>query len=243
MRKGVLVPAAAALLLVVAAGAWASAKVFNVLPREFDPQRTHLVQATWVAGLGCPTNAKTADADAQGHPVPGARYTDPACTVGDTRDHRVRGLVLAKTGPTSNYASATARIDDVKNIHLTELGYDIRKPMDSVDPRGSHCGAGAPRFNVRTSDGQLWFIGCNSPPGVQTVGNGWIRLRWGGSVPLMAYPQLGGPLTDISGMKVKSMEIVFDEGQDTGPDNFGMAVLDNIDVNGKLTGTGPVNAG
>jgi len=30
-----------------------------------------------------------------------------------------------------------------------------------------------------------------------------------------------------------------DEGQDTGPDNFGLAVLDNIDVNGTLIGRGP----
>jgi hypothetical protein len=32
---------------------------------------------------------------------------------------------------------------------------------------------------------------------------------------------------------------VFDEGQDTDPDFFGLAVLDNIDVNGQLIGTGP----
>jgi hypothetical protein len=35
---------------------------------------------------------------------------------------------------------------------------------------------------------------------------------------------------------------VFDEGQDTTPDNFGLAVLDNIDVNGTLVGRGD-NAG
>jgi hypothetical protein len=43
-------------------------------------------------------------------------------------------------------------------------------------------------------------------------------------------------------MTVKSIEIVFDEGQDTGPDNFGIAVLDNIDVNGVLVGRGPSKA-
>jgi len=30
-----------------------------------------------------------------------------------------------------------------------------------------------------------------------------------------------------------------DEGADTGPDNFGVAILDNIDVNGTLVGQGP----
>ena len=40
---------------------------------------------------------------------------------------------------------------------------------------------------------------------------------------------------------VKSIAIVFDEGTDTGPDFVGLAVLDNIDVNGHLAGRGPGN--
>ncbi len=33
----------------------------------------------------------------------------------------------------------------VKGVVLTQLGYDIRKPRANIlDPRGSHCGAGAP---------------------------------------------------------------------------------------------------
>jgi hypothetical protein len=38
---------------------------------------------------------------------------------------------------------------------------------------------------------------------------------------------------------VSSISILFDEGQDTGPDNFGVAILDNINVNGTLVGKGP----
>jgi hypothetical protein len=45
-----------------------------------------------------------------------------------------------------------------------------------------------------------------------------------------------GILVDITGQAVKSISIVFDEGQDIAPDNFGLAVLDNIDVNGTLVG-------
>jgi hypothetical protein len=39
---------------------------------------------------------------------------------------------------------------------------------------------------------------------------------------------------------VKSIQIVFDEGQDASGalDQFGLAVLDNIDVNGMLVGRG-----
>jgi len=41
--------------------------------------------------------------------------------------------------------------------------------------------------------------------------------------------------------EVISLAIVLDEGSDTGPDQFGLAVLDNIDVNGILVGKGPGN--
>ena len=117
------------------------------------------------------------------------------------------------------------------------MGYDIRKPAPDPDPRGSHCGAGAPRFNITTTAG-FYFLGCTSPPATtQTAGIGWVRLRWTGTPGPMAYLN-GTSLTAVTGT-VKSIEIVFDEGQDTGPDNFGAAVLDNIDINGTLVGQGP----
>src|SRR5439155_1032831 len=74
-------------------------------------------------------------------------------------------------------------------------------------------------------------IGCNSPLATVTAASaGWLRLRWTSAQLLAA-----GIATNA---QVKSITIVFDEGQDTGPDNFGLAVLDNIDVNGTLTGAG-----
>jgi len=72
------------------------------------------------------------------------------------------------------------------------------------------------------------------------VGNGWLRLRWGGAMPLLAFGPSG--LVDISQLDVRTLSIVFDEGQDTGPDNFGLAVLDNVDVNGQLVGQGATDA-
>jgi hypothetical protein len=125
----------------------------------------------------------------------------------------------------------------VKGITLTELGYDIRKPGGAVaDPRGSHCGAGAPRFNI-VAEGQLYFLGCNSPAPAVTSGDGWQRLRW--QAPVTAFGP-SGP-ADLTGLKIDSISIVFDEGQDLsgGPDQFGIAVIDNIDVNGTLVGRGP----
>ena len=168
------------------------------------------------------------------------QFTDPACPTGDSKDKRNEGLLLAKTGPTPNFATAGADLKGVKWITLTELGYDIRKPDVAVDPRGSHCGAGAPRFNVQTTD-DFYFVGCNSPPAVLAgTSPSWIRLRWGTAGCVPAFSATTGLPTCITGA-VQSISIIFDEGQDTGPDFFGLAVLDNIDVNGQLVGQGPGN--
>ena len=209
---------------------------------EFDPQKTFLVEGQWLSGIGCPTAAKTAACDPTdpncNKTVPGPAYTDPACPTGDAKDKRNEGLLLAKTGPTPNVAAAVGELKHVKGIVLTELGYDIRKAGPAVsDDRGSHCGAGAPRFNVETTTG-FFFVGCNSPaPDTQAPGDGFIRLRWGTGGTVQGFDAATGLLSPITGT-VKSITIVFDEGTDTGPDNFGLAVLDNVDVNGTLVGRG-----
>ena len=205
----------------------------TVVPFEFDPNHTSLVRAFWMRGIGCPTGATAVAFSGATTPV-----TDPACTTGDPKDSpgKNKGLLLVKTGPsTENFASAGAVLNGVKGITLTELGYDIRKGTAAVNPAGSHCGAGAPRFNVLTTDGTNHFIGCNSPPGTPlALSDSWLRLRWfavAGCVP--GFPPVCSP--------VQSITIIFDEGTDTGPDLFGLAVLDNIDVNGTLVGRGPGN--
>ena len=233
-----------AILTLTAGAAYAAAK-FSVTANEFDPAHTFLVQAQWLDGIGCPTNAGWS---ADGSTIT-SHTTDLACSTGDTSDNHNQGLLLVKTGPTANYAAAQADITGVKGTPLTELGYDIRKPgADSrFGDRGSHCGAGAPRFNVTASDGVTYdFIGCSStatPVTSELDGASWIRLRWGtGGAPMWAYAANGtqaNQLVNIQGIKVSSIQIVFDEGQDTGgPDFFGLAVLDNVDVNGTLVGRG-----
>src|SRR5579862_982481 len=156
LSKGIL--AGVAIATVVATGAWAAANFNNVVPQEFDPGHTFLVQAAWLNGIGCPTSA-----DVAVYPATKPTTTYTACATGDTKDKHNEGLLLAKTGPTNNNASATASLKDVKGTQLTELGYDIRKPGSDVnDPRGSHCGAGAPRFDITLQDGSSYFLGCNS---------------------------------------------------------------------------------
>jgi hypothetical protein len=202
----------------------------RVKPLEFDPAHTFLVQAAWLNGTGCPTDAAVAEYPATS---PTDTFTDSACPYGDPRDRHNEGLLLAKTGPTSNNASAVAELKKVRGISVTELGYDIRKFDSTASPFGSHCGGGAPRFNIVLADPKhtVIFIACNSPPPTTQTGSvngGWTRLRWNFPTPI-------GPVARI--------QIVFDEGQDVsgGPDRFGAAFLDNIDVNGQIVGAGPTD--
>jgi len=147
------------------------------------------------------------------------------------------GLLLGKQGPTDNNASGGASVKyspntDTAPLFLTELGYDIRIGD------GSHCGAGAPRFNVVTTDGDFYAVGCNSGTTTTTSAH-WTRLRWGdgatvGSV--MGYLN-NVTLAPITG-RIKSIDLVFDEGSGdpNPPPNSGIAILDNIDVNKTLGG-------
>ena len=195
----------------------------NAVPFEFDPQHLNVVAAEWKGGIGCQSTFDVL-------------ICPPGST--DASDHFVAGLLLAKSGSTAQNASAGVSLTGVKGITLSELGFDIRKRGTRFSDNGSHCGAGAPRFNVTTTDGIVHFIGCNSGatlPTSEVDGLAWIRLRWTAVAGvLVAFPT---PVTS----PVASISIVFDEGQDLsgGPDSFGLAVLDNIDVNGQLVGTGP----
>jgi hypothetical protein len=237
MRKRLLTGSVIVASLVFVAAAIAAGALHQVKPGVFDPANSNLVQSGWLSGIGCPTSQ-----DLQAFLPPNfdttgtVTYQDAGCPTGDPTDKTNEGLLLAKTGPTNNNAAATARLQDVPST-VTELGYDIRKSGGSASAMGSHCGAGAPRFDIVTKSGAVFFIGCNSPPGMATeTSTGWTRLRWGGST--LAFGQGATPPAALSSLNVKEIEIVFDEGQDTAPDFFGLAVLDNVDVNGTLVGQG-----
>src|SRR6478672_13201354 len=108
------------------AAAYAAANKFHQAKADtYDPAKTFLVGAAWDQGIGCPTNAKVAT-----YPSTTATgtYTDPACLTGDSKDKKNEGLVLAKTGPTSNNAESFVTLKDLKGVTPTERGYDLRKP-------------------------------------------------------------------------------------------------------------------
>lgn len=133
-----------------------------------------------------------------------------------------QGLYLSKMGSTSTNAAAGAEINFFGT--LTELGFDFRND--------SHCGAGAPRFNVYTTSGVYYFYGCMY--GVHTPVPGqpnWTRVRFAAAD---GFASDGSPaLTSFEDVVVTGIDIVFDEGTDVG---VGYAVLDNIDINGTLIG-------
>ena len=139
----------------------------------------------------------------------------------------------------SGTPSAMARVAVSRNTRTAHAS-----PRPGVPRRWTAiCGAGAPRFNIQTTNGKSYFIGCMSPP-ANTIftGTGWVRLRWGVSGVVTGYNAATGVPEAITS-PVKSIQIVFDEGQDTPPDQFGLAVLDNIDINGVLVGHGPTGPG
>jgi hypothetical protein len=171
---------------------------------------SRIVTSAWLGGMGLPDNGGPNGVTA-------------------TRNDPHLGLLLNKNGPTPNCSSSGATITGVKGMTVTagfHLGYDYRV--------GGHCGAGAPRFNVDTDQG-FFFVGCAN--GVQTPApqdGEWSRTR----SDLTNCGSACSPGSITAGAKIKSIEIVFDEGTDTvsvsDPTGVGLAVLDNIDINGTL---------
>lgn len=182
------------------------------------PAGSRIVTATWLTGFGLPDN---------GGPNAGTMPGDEP----NKRDPHT-GLLLSKNGPTPDCSSADARVTGVSGLTVTttfELGFDYRD--------GTHCGAGAPRFNVVTADGVDHFFGCadgTSTPAPQDPTQ-WMRVRF---TAAQGYP----PVT--AGERVRSIEIVFDEGTDTptaqDPNGAGLVNLDNIDINGMIVTSGPL---
>lgn len=193
---------------------------FEVEPAVYDPFKTYLAQSAWLPGIGCPTNSRL---NTTGTASGTTSFTDPACPTGDPRgDKKNWGLLLAKTGPTGNYAAGVANIEaNFRGVTITELGFDFRS--------GGNCGAGAPRFDVVDANNVDHFYGCTY--GVVTSASpGWKRIRFYPGTA--SYPGDGGPLVN----PIKAIQIVHDEGQDTGPTFSGLAILDNIDINRTLVG-------
>jgi hypothetical protein len=168
-----------------------------------------IVTSSWMGGLGLPDNGVA-------HPSSNKKEVH-------------EGLLLSKHGPTGNCSSAGADILGwTPGAPLNALGFDVRK--------GSACGAGAPRFSVRSGT-TYYFFGCtygNIGGAPQDPAN-WDRVEFtAAGAPVTGYP---GAETFVFGVTpVDEIFILIDEGTDTPtfPDNpagIGLAVVDNIRIN------------
>jgi hypothetical protein len=188
---------------------------------------SNIVTSAWLPGMGLPDDGSP---NSQNPPAAGADAKDPH-----------NGLLLNKNGPTTDCSSSGAEIEGFRrgrSTTITELGFDYRT--------GGHCGAGAPRFNVTSTSGFTYFLGCIH--GAQTPApqdpTQWIRVRFSATEGTVfpANPAAPAFVFGPGGTQVKSIDIVFDEGTEvvspSDPTGVGLAVLDNIDVNGELITSG-----
>jgi hypothetical protein len=143
-------------------------------------------------------------------------------------------LLLNKNGPTPNCSASGATIEGLPKggTTISELGFDYRI--------GGHCGAGAPRFNITTTTGVFYFAGCGR--GQESAAPQdpaeWTRVRFAAGVGNVDPADPASPPFVFGVTRVKSIDIAYDEGTDTSspsdPTGVGLAVLDNIDISGKL---------
>lgn len=238
---------------------------FAVIPFELNNSR-NVVASEWRNSIGCPSDGLNPSGPDL---LFGCAFTQDTTTnsagqlTGAPTDTNVandsgnQGLLLSKTVSTTDPSVAGAELKGVRGIQMCELGYDLRKPFaygaGIYGSAGSHCGPKSARFEFTTQDRQgnshvscAYMDGCQLPPPAQEFANYWQRLRWG-TVAGSGFPvvttcdPLNPVYVDISGQRVQRIRIMFDEGPDqpTTIDGFALAVLDNIDVNGALVGSGP----
>jgi hypothetical protein len=132
-------------------------------------------------------------------------------------------LIMSKILPTDDDAAAVATIEGAQGVTLGELGFDVFL--------GGHCGAGAPRFNVTTTGGHVYFFGCADGTHASASPT-FARVRFGDAD---AEPQLPSdpPWPGFGYARIEKLEIVFDDGIDVGS---GFTAIGNIDIDGEFAG-------
>src|SRR5947209_6954913 len=141
----------------------------------------------------------------------------------DTVGNKNQALYFQKMTSTATFAAGIAVFQGIEGTPTSALtGLEFWIPTNDF----SHCGAGAPRYNVRvkTTAGpsQTFFFGCAAmvPGATMTAPSGKIyQQRTVASPALSVLQTTAGTITGL--------EIVFDEGDDAGT---GFAYLDNITV-------------
>ena len=107
------------------------------------------------------------------------------------------------------------------------LGYKWGLRPKSISPVDGGGARGRPNdFGVQSATDDF--------PMRLSLAQDWSRVRFTEEDAVSADGMTAWP--GFGAAKVASINIVFDEGTDTGPDFFGMIILDNLDVNAALIG-------
>lgn len=151
----------------------------------------------------------------------------------DSIGNKNQALYFQKMTSTETYAAGVAVFQNLPPMSTADLELEFWWRNDG------HCGAGAPRFNVRVENAlgieQTYFVGCAAMvPGATVPGpdgttyqQRTFRALYPGTVDL--------PLGTVTGLA-----IVFDEGTDDGE---GVVYLDDIRVNEYLWTSASDNGG
>jgi hypothetical protein len=155
---------------------------------------------------------------------PGARSMSQAMwldghgvTYPSKKDPTSQGLVLRKNPSGPRTAIAGAALKGAAGSQLTTLGFDLRSD--------SECSKGAPQFVVVTADEVVHRASCASGTIQPLTVPGWQRVSFDPANGRQLSPAVA------PGMAVKTIALVMDQ-----PMGTGMAVLDNINLNGKYIG-------
>ena len=132
--------------------------------------------------------------------------------------------------PTANFAAAGASITGVQNQAMTELGFDIRKTSQPGGP--SWIPLRCRSSSLQLGSDRRKFLLC--PLSADAADRGRERLD-----PAARHGRRAGHpgrFTDQSPIDRVRRRL------GPGPDEFGLALLDNITINGVYVGRGSVNA-
>lgn len=128
-----------------------------------------------------------------------------------------QGLVLTKRPSAPTTAIAGAIVKGAAGSRISTLGFDVRTD--------SECSAQAPQFVVTTSDNVVHTAGCTNGSSQMLSVPGWKRVTFNTGSRAQVTPPIQ------PGMTVKTVALVMDHIAGNG-----LAVLDNINLNGLYIG-------
>ena len=133
------------------------------------------------------------------------------------KDPTSQGLVLTRNPSSANAAIAGAMLKGAAGTQLSRLSFDLRSD--------SECSAKAPQFVVVTADEVIHRASCASGTVQPLTVAGWQRVSFDPTNSKQLSPAVA------PGAVVKTVAVVMDQ-----PMANGMAVLDNININGRYIG-------